>query len=97
VHVRIFSTSLLNQKAQSERGRIGHIGGVSDYRLIKTLTRISVAGGQCCGRQFFSLGHESGPFEASVDVTGARDAEEEKTRNRSLAIVSLIFYPDGAG
>jgi hypothetical protein len=32
-----------------------------------------------------------------VDVTEARDAEEQKTRNRSLAIVPLIFYPDGAG
>jgi hypothetical protein len=33
----------------------------------------------------------------SVDVTEARDAEEQKTRNRSLAIGPLIFYPDGAG
>ena len=33
----------------------------------------------------------------SGDVTEARDAEEQKTRNRSLAIVPLIFYPDGAG
>ena len=34
---------------------------------------------------------------ASVDETEARDAEEQKTRNRSLAIGPLIFYPDGAG
>jgi hypothetical protein len=33
----------------------------------------------------------------AVDVTEARDAEEQKTRNRSLAIGPLIFYPDGAG
>ena len=34
---------------------------------------------------------------ASVDVTEARDAEEQKTRNRSLAIGPLIVYPDVAG
>jgi hypothetical protein len=32
----------------------------------------------------------------AVDVTEARDAEEQKTRNRSLAIGPLIVYPDGA-
>jgi hypothetical protein len=31
------------------------------------------------------------------DVTDARDAEEQKTRNWSLAIGPLIVYPDGAG
>src|SRR5215475_7597627 len=32
---------------------------------------------------------------AQVDQTEARDAEEQKTRNRSLAIGPLIVYPDG--
>jgi len=33
----------------------------------------------------------------SVEVTDARNAEEQKTRNRSLAIGPLIVYPDGTG
>jgi hypothetical protein len=32
-----------------------------------------------------------------VGQTEARDAEEQKTRNRSLAIGPLIVYPDGLG
>jgi hypothetical protein len=33
----------------------------------------------------------------AIDVTEAGDAEEQKTRSRSLAIGPLIFYRDGAG
>jgi hypothetical protein len=34
---------------------------------------------------------------AEVDGTEARDAEEQKTRNRSLVIGPLFDYPEGAG
>ena len=43
------------------------------------------------------VGDDSLTLLDEVDVTESRDAEEQKSRNRSLAIGPLIFYPDGVG